>query len=444
MSNLAQALQAIRREWNLEISPAQATEIAREAGVDTNATALKRVLLNTDICVIRSGADNAGGKGGVASSTELDALPRPLLCQVLKVVDVTQPKDGVARKDGTGNPLYKVTLTTGQINFHAVLLDAKMPIVSLAPGTKVLLTERKLVHTDGIAVLRPNHYEVLGGVVPELHQPWVIQREVNFQRFSDGARRIVSDAPKFEPLDTSTLKAAIDLNKLSLKPPPPKSAKGAPAKDTGAKVIKAAAPKQGKLIKSAYKLPPDKKALPHPKAASRRDSSEAPAAKDAAPRVTPPPAKARGKGVPPPKPNTAGVKPPPKMSGDRPPKTDNDRAPKTNSDRTPKMTGDRMPKANNDRIPKESSDRTPKASADRMPKTSSDRTPKASADRMPKTSSDRIPKTSSDRTPKMGGDRPPKTSGDRTPKKATSPAPSANPRRNSAAQGRPHPAPKNM
>ncbi|CDR96005.1 hypothetical protein, conserved [Babesia bigemina] len=337
------ALQEIRRAWNLEISPAQAAEIARQGGVDTSATALKRVLLNTDISSIPGSADNAGtagpGKGGMCSSTELDALPRPLLCQVVKVVDVTQPKDGVARKDGTGNPLYKVTLTTGQISFHAVLLDEKMPIMSLAPGTKLLLTERNVIHTDGIALLRPNHYEVLGGVVAELKTPWAIQREVNFQRFSDGARRIVSDAPKFEPLDTSSLKAATDMAKLSLRPPPPKSAKGTPAKETGAKVTKAGAPKQGKMIKPAYKLQPDKKGGPQHKAAPQRGSSEAPAAKDAVPRATQPPGRGRGKGAPPSKAKPAGARPPPKTSSDRAPKKAPSATPTANPRKNAAATG---------------------------------------------------------------------------------------------------------
>ncbi|GIX65054.1 tudor domain-containing protein 3 [Babesia caballi] len=253
-------LSEVLRAWNLKISPTQALELARLGGIMTNKAVdgktLMKALLNVDIAAIRvvlDGADAAAAtKEGLVPSVDVDALGRPLLCQVTRVVDVTQPRDGVSRSDNPSNPLYKLTLTTGRLNFHALIMDVKLPITALAPGTKVLLTEPKLLHVDSMALLRPKQYEVLGGVVPELHQPWAVQREVNYQRFAAGGRRPPSDAPKFEPLEPCSAKLVDELGGLKLRPPS-KPAGGQPPKETQARRPNSFAPKSKKEPNTAYK-----------------------------------------------------------------------------------------------------------------------------------------------------------------------------------------------
>ncbi|ORM41340.1 Tudor domain-containing protein 3 [Babesia sp. Xinjiang] len=305
MSIEAGGMQEICREWNLNISEAQATELAALGGAEapssTDTAAIKNALLNSDIRVIRGILDNGGIKvecrEGVSASKEIVSLDHPLLCQVSKVRDVTKPKDGIPQDENSSKTVYKVTLTTGYISFHAVLLDSCQSITSLAPGTKILIKDRDVLHVDATALLYPGNYEVLGGVVPELYDPWVLQREVALQRLNTGTRGLPDDAPKFEPLATPGSQVEEQMGSMTLQPPP-KSTKKPLAKDTATGHVKRVIGKTGKGAKSGTKDRNTKLGAPVPKAARYGPASTA-----SSPRMRPP-SKASNT---PPKPSDPGV-----------------------------------------------------------------------------------------------------------------------------------------
>ncbi|GFE55525.1 tudor domain-containing protein 3, putative [Babesia ovis] len=224
MAIRVEGIDDIRQKWNLDISQAQVAELALLGDIEgpsmLDKASLKKLLLDTDIKDIRAVMGAAVPIEGPVPSSEINSHKYPMLCQITKVVDVTQPKYRVTNTDNPSKAIYKCTVTTGHISFQVLLLDSNQKIQTFAPGTKLLLKEPNLTYTESMVILYPRNYDILGGMVPELYEPWKLQRDVNFQRFATGGRGIPNDAPKFEPLGTCMAKVEKQLGGLKLHPPP--------------------------------------------------------------------------------------------------------------------------------------------------------------------------------------------------------------------------------
>ncbi|KAK1442308.1 hypothetical protein BgAZ_403380 [Babesia gibsoni] len=221
-------LRDIQRKWNLAIPAGSVKSLLsasdsykKEVGDEET---FEKSLLGTDLYLIRSLVDKeevtTATKNKISASTELDGMPHPVFCQVVNVIDVTQPKNGDTITEHSGDPLYKVTLTTGKTNFYALLLNSGAAIHEVAPGSKLLITNPKVLHMDSMAILYPKDYKRIGGKVMSLFRSWMIEREVKSQRHDHASRRLSSDIPRFEPIPTSSSTIEEKMGSLSIKGPP--------------------------------------------------------------------------------------------------------------------------------------------------------------------------------------------------------------------------------
>ncbi|EDO05845.1 uncharacterized protein BBOV_IV002480 [Babesia bovis T2Bo] len=206
MTIKAEIIESISTKWNLNISQAAAAELVARHGTTApiDQASFKTILLNTGIQTIvevcNKGSSSVVMNDSIVPSREVQGLPHPLFCQIDTVIDITQPKYTITPTENPSKAIYKVTLNTGYIRFQGLFLDSNQKIHVFAPGTKLLLMKPGVKHVDTMAFLKPGSYEILGGIVPDLYDPWKLQREVSIQRYSTGGKPIASDAPKFEPL----------------------------------------------------------------------------------------------------------------------------------------------------------------------------------------------------------------------------------------------------
>lgn len=109
-------------------------------------------------------------KGFNKTSEKLDALPTPLVLQVLEVRNIAMPSVNQVEKPR----LLSVTWTDGsKKKFKSVESLGKVECLKLhtPPGTKFLVT-KPIAIKDQIAILGPGMLKELGGHVQEMVQAW--------------------------------------------------------------------------------------------------------------------------------------------------------------------------------------------------------------------------------------------------------------------------------
>lgn len=228
MKVAAGVLQQIGKQWNVIIPAEAVDEIVRVSDSYQKyvgeSEAFEDVVLGTDLYLLRSILDNGSvvdiGKEGISSSNDIDALGRPLFCQVVNVADLTRPRGAGSSVGSSEDPLYKVTLTTGKASFYALLLNTKINITDIAPGSKLLITEPNILHADSVAVLYPKDYSQLGGKVMTLYSSWEVEREVMLKRTAVNKGGAASGAPRFEPLKPQSNRLEDRFGSLAIKVPP--------------------------------------------------------------------------------------------------------------------------------------------------------------------------------------------------------------------------------
>lgn len=140
-------------------------------------------------------------------------LEGPCVLQIVRVKNIAAPKDNETSQQAP--PFFKITLTDGLSNCNALAMeDIQNLNLNTPPGTKILL--KNVVKTKTSSLLLNNKCaEVLGGIVENLYQKWLQNKELT-AHIRNGTKG-ENTPPAWVPFGTTTQTAnQVDTSRKTL------------------------------------------------------------------------------------------------------------------------------------------------------------------------------------------------------------------------------------